>query len=180
MAEESLHSYCFLVLREYFTITVTSPFVRIFSSSLMTDLKGCNITQIYLVVLLILLSGNVETNPGPDSPAQCLTPADFKPWSGLGIIHINVRSLLSKLDMIKIWINSASADIVVLSETEAPDAWNKLQSELHLQNLIPVTEFKALMKTVESRLSVCKCFIQVCFYVTNLFVVCFFFCLLIL
>lgn len=64
-----------------------------------------------MVILLPLLSGNVET-----SPAHYLTPADFKSTSGLGIIHLNVRSLPSKLDVVKIWINS-NADIVVLSET---------------------------------------------------------------
>lgn len=116
MAEESLHSYCLLILREHFTITAASPIVIILSSSLMTDLKGCNTKHKFLVVLLLLLSGNVETNPGPDTPAQCLTPADFKSRSDLEIIHINVRSLLSKLDMIKIWINSTNGD-VVLSET---------------------------------------------------------------
>ena len=53
-------------------------------------------------MLLLLLSGNVESNPGPETPGKCLTPTDFKSRSGLGIIHINVRSLLLKLDMIKI------------------------------------------------------------------------------
>lgn len=65
---------------------------------------------------MLLLSGNVETNPGPQTNAQCLTPAYFKSRTGLGIIHINVRSLLSKLDLIKIWINSTNANDV-LSET---------------------------------------------------------------
>lgn len=70
-----------------------------------------------MVILLLLLSGNVETNPGPETPAECFTPADIKARSDLGIFHINVRSLLSKLNMIKIWIDSTNADIVVLSET---------------------------------------------------------------
>lgn len=73
MPEESFHSYYLLVLREHFTITAASSIVNIFSSSLMADLKDK-----YFVVLLLLLSGNAETNPGPDTPAQCLTPADFK------------------------------------------------------------------------------------------------------
>ncbi len=88
-----------------------------FSSTLMTDLKGGNTKHKFLVVLLLLLSGNVETNPGPDTPAQCFTPADFKSTSGLGICHIIVQSLLSKLDMIKIRTDSTNADTVVLTET---------------------------------------------------------------
>jgi len=53
-----------------------------------------------LVFLLLLLSGNVQPNPGPpsssSSSSQIAIPADFKSRSGLGFIHLNVRSLLPK------------------------------------------------------------------------------------
>lgn len=72
--------------------------------------------QKVLILLLLLLSGNVQPNPGP--PANHIdTPEEFKSRSGLGIIHINVRSLLPKVDLIKLWITSTDADILVLSET---------------------------------------------------------------
>lgn len=51
------------------------------------------------IFLLLLLSGNIELNPGPD--INCLdTPSDFKSRSGLGVFHLNVRSLLPKLDLV--------------------------------------------------------------------------------
>lgn len=69
-----------------------------------------------LIFLLLLLSGNIELNPGPD--INCLsTPIEFKSRSGLGVIHLNVRSLLPKLDLAKIWAKSTDADILVFSET---------------------------------------------------------------
>ncbi len=65
-----------------------------------------------------MLSGNVQPNPGPITSMHCLpTPSDFKSRSRLGFIHLNVRSLVPKLDMIKIWVNMTNADIIVLSET---------------------------------------------------------------
>ena len=68
------------------------------------------------VVILLLLSGDVHPNPGPD--CNCLsTPDDLKARSGLGIIHINVRSLLPKIDHIKIWAKPSDSDVLVLSET---------------------------------------------------------------
>lgn len=70
----------------------------------------------FLVLLMLLLSGNVHPNPGPG--IKCLsTPSDFKARSGLGVIHLNVRSLLPKLDLVKIWAKSTDTDILVLSET---------------------------------------------------------------
>ena len=69
-------------------------------------------------MLLLMLSGNVQPNPGPNIALQCLpTPSDFKSRAGLGFIHLNVRSLVPKMDMIKIWANTTNTDIMVLSET---------------------------------------------------------------
>ncbi len=71
-----------------------------------------------MIMLLLMLSGNVQPNPGPITSMHCLhTPSDFKSRTGLGFIHLNVRSLFPKLDMIKIWVNTTNADIIVLSET---------------------------------------------------------------
>lgn len=42
---------------------------------------------------------------------------EFISRSGLQIIHMNVKSLLPKVDLIKLWITSTDADILVLSET---------------------------------------------------------------
>lgn len=69
-------------------------------------------------MLLLMLSGNVQPNPGPTINLHCLpTLSDFKDRAGLGFIHLNVRSLVPKIDKIKIWANTTNTDIMVLSET---------------------------------------------------------------
>ena len=70
-----------------------------------------------LVIILLLISGHFQPNPGLDSQTLCQTPDDFKSRSSLGIIHLNVQSLMSKLDMVKVWVRSTDADVVVISET---------------------------------------------------------------
>ncbi len=60
------------------------------------------------------MSGNVQPNPGP---IGFITPADFKERSGLGFFHFNVRSLVPKMCMLRIWAHSTDTDVIVLSET---------------------------------------------------------------
>ena len=69
-----------------------------------------------------LFLGHVGTNPGPVTPAQRLTPADFKSRSGLWVINISVRSLFSQ--MFKIRINSKPD--IVLSEMELTESVQNL------------------------------------------------------
>lgn len=71
-----------------------------------------------VITLLLLISGNVDSNPGPVRSMECLqTPADFLNRSGIGFVHMNVRSLLPKIDLVRIWAMSTNADVMVLSET---------------------------------------------------------------
>lgn len=63
--------------------------------------------QKWLIVLLQLMSGNVQPNPGPELQSV-LIPTDFKHPSGLSIINRNVRSPLSTMDMVPIWVNSTA------------------------------------------------------------------------
>ncbi len=58
-----------------------------------------------------------NTNPSPDVVISFNTPADFNSSTGLGIVHLNVRSLLTKLDMLRIWAETNDPAIMVLSET---------------------------------------------------------------
>lgn len=71
------------------------------------------------IILMLLISGNVLPNPGPYNASTSVfnVPTDLKSRSGLGFIHINVRSLLPKLDMVRIWVKNTNADVIVLSET---------------------------------------------------------------
>lgn len=70
-----------------------------------------------LIILSLLMSGNVQSDPGPDIPTGSDTPADFKERSGFSFLHLNVRSLVSKMDMMNIWAHSTDDDIIVLRET---------------------------------------------------------------
>ena len=55
-------------------------------------------------------------NPGP-SLKNISTPDELKVRSGLGILHLDVRSLLPKIDTVKILVQTTEPDILVLSET---------------------------------------------------------------
>lgn len=54
-------------------------------------------------------------NPDPDVlPCVLQIPADLHMRKGLGVMLMKVRSLLSKLDIIKIGIKVASPDVLLL------------------------------------------------------------------
>ena len=77
-----------------------------------------------LIILLLIISGNVHVNPGPPvtaslptGPQYDLCFTDFCDRNGLGFLHINARSLLKHFDQIKVWVESSSPEILVLTET---------------------------------------------------------------
>lgn len=76
-------------MNEHFCSSTTSSTAKVYSSSQMSDVKGCSIRLKCSVILL--LSGNAETNPGPDTLAHCDTPADFKSGTDLGVIHYKCK-----------------------------------------------------------------------------------------
>lgn len=64
------------------------------------------------------MSGNVKSNPGPIPPSISLsTPSDFKERNGLGLLHMNVRSLVPKIDLVRVSVATSDPDILVISET---------------------------------------------------------------
>ena len=79
------------------------------------------IVQVFLVIhLLIMLAGDVETNPGPRT--------DQEEYSNLSICHINIRSLKPKLDGILYKMETIRHDVafkynvITLSETWLKDS----------------------------------------------------------
>lgn len=68
------------------------------------------------MIFLLLLSGNIHPNPGPEL-TQLQTPVELKDSSGLRFIHANVRSLIGKIDVIRLWPKLTECDIMVLTET---------------------------------------------------------------
>lgn len=70
----------------------------------------------FWIILLLSLSGNIHPNPGPQPPELSSLDA-LKNSNGLRFIHVNVRSLLNKMDAIRLWTKTTDTDILVLSET---------------------------------------------------------------
>ena len=65
----------------------------------------CKIENIYMacIILALLLSGDIELNPGPS------------PGKALSVSHINAQSMLNKLDLIAVELGCY--DIITVSET---------------------------------------------------------------
>ena len=74
-----------------------------------------------MLLLLILLCGDIETQPGPES----LSRAQFQTFlsrKGLKIIHQNIRGLESNFEMLQEFVTSLKKiDIISLSETHLTD-----------------------------------------------------------
>lgn len=77
------------------------------------------LTSIMLICHLLVLLNNVHLNPGPDTQSLLSNSSSYNTLDilnkGLSIMHLNIQSLRSKLDIIEAEIQSY--DIVVLSET---------------------------------------------------------------
>lgn len=58
---------------------------------------------------LLLIYGNFQPNPGP----EVKTTLDFNSQSGLKIIHLNVHSLMPKINLINTWGHSTAVAIAV-------------------------------------------------------------------
>ena len=69
-----------------------------------------------LCLSLLLSSDNVERNPGPESISQ---NGNFKlsTVKGLRICHLNVRSLVNKIDEIRVFCEIHLPHVLSLNET---------------------------------------------------------------
>lgn len=48
---------------------------------------------------------------------QLKTSDEFKPKNRLQLFHINVQSLVNKIDLIRIWVDLTDSEIMAFSET---------------------------------------------------------------
>ena len=68
---------------------------------------------------IILLSGDVSINPGPkmNIPSAVRNEFDFPSKRGLRISHLNVRSIIYKMDSIRLMLKDKPFDVFSVSET---------------------------------------------------------------
>ena len=76
----------------------------------------------YVLLILILLSGDIQENPGPDSVSSLADEeSDLSPCSTdsldhlFSIMHLNIQSIVPKLDLVE--TESLAYDIMVYSES---------------------------------------------------------------
>lgn len=105
-----------ITVRDYFTVGLSDAEYASLHKVCSRDVILKHVWQRRFIILLLLLAGNVELNPGPEP--ECLyIPSDFAMKPGLKVVHLNVRSLVPKIDFVRLWAVSANADVFALSET---------------------------------------------------------------
>ena len=74
--------------------------------------------RLYLKMILIL-SGDIGLNPGPVKRHQ-IKKEDFEVFNnkGLHFIHININSLLNKIDELRYFASSCNAAVIGITETK--------------------------------------------------------------
>ena len=84
--------------------------------------------------LLILLSGYISLNPGPTQQhkIQWLNEWNIFKSRGLHFIHLNINSLLPKIEELRIIAKSANAAIIGISESKLDES--VLEPEIEIDN----------------------------------------------
>ena len=74
--------------------------------------------------LLILLSGDISLNPGPthQHKLQCLNEWNIFKSRGLRFIHLNINSLLPKIEVLRIIAKSTNAMIIGINESKLDES----------------------------------------------------------
>ena len=82
--------------------------------------------------LLILLSGDISLNPGPthQHKLQCLNDWNIFKSRGLHFIHLNISSLLPKIEELRIIAKSTNAAIIGISESKLDESVLELEIEI--------------------------------------------------
>ena len=88
-----------------------------------------------LCLSLLLSSGNVERNPGPETISQ---NGNFKlsTVKGLRICHLNVRSLVNKIGEIRVFCETHLPHVLSLNETWLDSSVNDSEVQLHGYSLV--------------------------------------------
>ena len=94
------------------------------------------------IIHIILLSGDIESNPGPDSvegSTDSVSSSSFSSFktltNHLSILHLNIQSIVSKLDQIE--GEAASCDVLVFSESWLKPETSDESNCVHIENFSP-------------------------------------------
>ena len=98
---------------------------------LLTNTKISELQFSIIFIILVILSGDVETNPGPNNVDQ--TPAGC-----ISMAHLNIRSIRNKIDFIQLLI--ADFQIACFTETHLSD--NISNDHLAIDGFIFTKEIK--------------------------------------
>ena len=84
--------------------------------------------------LLLLLSGDISLNPGPPHNNQLQPQSEWSVFNSrrLHFIHLNVNSLLPKIDELRNIAKLSNAAVISISESKLDDS--VLSSEIHIDN----------------------------------------------
>ncbi|MEW8546519.1 MAG: reverse transcriptase family protein, partial [Candidatus Thiodiazotropha sp.] len=94
----------------------------------LNDISSLNINILAVLLLLILLSGDVSENPGPDLDQSNQS-------DNLSILHLNIRSIRNKLEFVK--DSLSDFDILCFSETHLTD--NISNNDIHIEGFQPIS-----------------------------------------
>ena len=87
---------------------------------------------LFAINLLLLLSGDIELNPGPTVPSNSS--------AGLKISHSNIRGLREKIDAVKNTL-IGEFDIIAITESRLTNTFTD-ESKLHFNGYYPVKNFR--------------------------------------
>ena len=84
--------------------------------------------------LLLLLSSDISLNPGPLHNNQLQPQSEWSVFNsrGLHFIHLNINSLLPKIDELRNIAKLSNAAVIGISESKLDDSI--LSSEIHIDN----------------------------------------------
>ena len=84
--------------------------------------------------ILLILSGDISLNPGPvyNSQSSCSNEWNVFKAKGIHLIHLNVNSLLPKIDEIRYIAAHTNATVIGISESKLDETI--LQSEIQISN----------------------------------------------
>ena len=84
--------------------------------------------------MILILSGDISLNPGPVYNHH---PPNLKEWDkfkikGLHLLHLNINSLLPKIDKLRYMVNLSNAAVIGITQSKLDDCI--LDSEIQIDN----------------------------------------------